>query len=255
MTLNPIDQPLIFFVLTLAIMLFAARAGLYFRRRRGPMSDDERDELTLVLTSSLTLLALIIGFSFSMAVGRYDTRKSNEATEGNAIETEYSRAGLLSAPESTRLRALLRQYVDERIATYSAENATNLLQHRASSKTLHHEMWSIVENAAAKRQNSITALVAQGMNDLIDAQGSSAAAWSNRIPLEGWTLMFAIAVCCCSLIGFDTKINISAVSGHLILPLLIAISFYLIADLDTSHAGIIRVSPENLITTQEWMRG
>jgi hypothetical protein len=43
----------------------------------------------------LTLLALIIGFSFSMAVSRYDQRKSYEEAEANAIGTEYARADLL----------------------------------------------------------------------------------------------------------------------------------------------------------------
>lgn len=255
MTLNPIDQPLLFLVLTLVVMLFAARAGLYFRRRRGPMSDDERDELNLVLTSALTLLALIIGFSFSMAVGRYDTRKNDEAVEANAIDAEYLRVGLLANADTGRLRALLQQYINERIATYEQPDTTRMLELRASSKTLQHEMWSVVEKNVSKRRDSIGALVAQGMNEIIDAQGSSAASWSNRIPLEGWALMFAIALCCCSLIGFDTKINITAVSGHLILPVLIAISFYLIADLDTTHAGLIRVSPDNLVSAAQWMRG
>jgi len=57
-----------------------------------------------VLAASLTLLALIIGFSFSMAVSRYDQRKNYEEAEANAIGTEYLRANLLPADDATRVR-------------------------------------------------------------------------------------------------------------------------------------------------------
>jgi hypothetical protein len=251
MDLNPVDQPLLFLIIALAVMLLTARIGLHFRRRRGAMSDDEREDLNLVLTSALTLLALIIGFSFSMAVGRYDQRKNDEATEANTIQTEYLRVGMLSSADTAGARDLLRQYIRQRIATYEAPNADVLLVSGAPSEAIQRRMWVIVEKAAEARQNSITALVAAGMNDVIDAQGYVAAAWSNRIPPAAWALMFAIALSCCLLIGYDSRIRVGRVSGHLILPVLIAISFFLIADLDSTHAGFIRVTPDNLITAAQ----
>jgi hypothetical protein len=62
----------------------------------------------LVLGATLTLLSLIVGFSFSMAVGRYDQRKNLEEEEANAIGTEYARAELLPAAAAARVRALLK---------------------------------------------------------------------------------------------------------------------------------------------------
>ncbi len=253
MTVRPLDQPFLFFILALALMLLASYAGLYFRKRRGAMSDDERDELNLVLTSSLTLLALIIGFSFSMAVGRYDDRKRDEATEANAIGSAYLRVGMLPAADATQLRNLLRRYINERIATYAAGDESVLYEHHSTSETLQEEMWGVVQRAASARPNSVTALVAQGMNDVIDSEGYAGAAWENRIPMEAWALMFAIALCCCALIGFDTGLS-GHVSGHLVLPVLIAISFFLIADLDSTHQGLIRVAPDNLIVTAQSLR-
>lgn len=49
-----------------------------------PLGDDERRDLNLVVVATLTLLRLIIGFSFSMAIGRYDERKNHEAKAPNA---------------------------------------------------------------------------------------------------------------------------------------------------------------------------
>ena len=54
----------------------------------------------MVETATLTLLGLIIGFSFSMAITRYDLRKNYEEAEANAIGTEYVRAGLLPAADA-----------------------------------------------------------------------------------------------------------------------------------------------------------
>ena len=62
------------------------------------------------MTATLTLLGLIIGFSFSMAISRYDQRKVYEEAEANAIGTEYVRADLLPAGDAARVRALLRDY-------------------------------------------------------------------------------------------------------------------------------------------------
>lgn len=247
------DWPGAFFFVCFFLMWLSAHAGLYLRKRRGAMARDEREELNLILTSALTLLALIIGFSFSMAVGRYDLRKADEATEANAIETEYLRAGLLSSTDASRVRSLMQQYVNQRISEYQVgnESITTLV---ASTTAIQHEMWSIVERAAAAHPNSITATVVLGMNDLLDAEGHARASWSNRIPLEAWILMLAIATCCCGLIGYDTRVSVGGISGYMILPVLVTISFFLIADLDSPHGGFIRVTPENLIAVAQTMR-
>jgi hypothetical protein len=59
-------------------------AGDLLRRKIRPLKKDEREDFDTVLAASLTLLALIIGFSFSMAVSRYDQRKNCEEAEANA---------------------------------------------------------------------------------------------------------------------------------------------------------------------------
>ena len=73
----------------------------------GPCKTSEREDFGVVQAATLTLLGLIIGFSFSMAIGRYDQRKNYEEAEANAIGTEYVRAGLLPAADATKVRAQL----------------------------------------------------------------------------------------------------------------------------------------------------
>jgi hypothetical protein len=80
--LNPIiDNPFAVFAIALVAQWGAAFLGDLLRRRIRPLKKDERDDFDTVLAASLTLLALIIGFSFSMAVSRYDQRKNYEAAE------------------------------------------------------------------------------------------------------------------------------------------------------------------------------
>ena len=98
MSWSLIEFPLIIFALTFVVLWLSAETGLYLRRRHDP-GRNERQDLTVILTATLTLLGLVIGFSFSMAVTRYDQRKNYEENEATAIGTGYVRAGLLPPAE------------------------------------------------------------------------------------------------------------------------------------------------------------
>jgi hypothetical protein len=84
-----------------------------------------RHDFSTMQAAALTLLALIIGFSFSIAAGRYDQRKKLEEAEANAIGTEYSRAALLLVADAAKLRPLLKAYLDHRVQYYTAYRETS----------------------------------------------------------------------------------------------------------------------------------
>jgi hypothetical protein len=85
-------------------MWLAAQIGDFLRERRKILDQEEQQEHDFIVTATLTLLALIIGFTFSMSIGRYDLRKNYEEAEANAIGTEYVRAGLLPADNAAKVR-------------------------------------------------------------------------------------------------------------------------------------------------------
>src|SRR5499425_2945683 len=115
---NLTDYPWLVFVLSLVMLWLCAQLGVAVRRRQEARGQHTPETFTIVLTASLTLLGLIVGFTFSMAVSRYDKRKNYEAEEANAIGTEYVRAGLLPAADAALTRTLLRSYLDQRILLY-----------------------------------------------------------------------------------------------------------------------------------------
>ena len=245
-----LNYPRIFFLFSLLVLWLSAQIGLYVRRRWA-LKDDEREDFSVVQAATLTLLGLIIGFSFSMAIARYDLRKNYEEAEANAIGTEYVRAGLLPAADSTAVRAQLRKYLDLRISFYRTRDASELRQINADTAHLQTEMWSAVEAPAAAQPTPVIALAVAGMNDVLNSQGYTQAAWWNRIPTPAWSLMMTIAICCNLLVGYGAR-GAKANAGLLfVLPLVVSIAFLLISDIDSPRGGFIHVIPQNLVSLSQ----
>ena len=252
---NAMDYPLLVFVLTFLVLWVSARIGASFLRRQRNLEEEMREDFGVILAAALTLLGLIIGFSFSMATNRYDQRKSYEEAEANAIGTEYVRADLLPAADAAKVRALLRNYLDQRVLFYVTRDESQLREINARTAQLQTELWSAVQASAASQPTPIVAMAVSGMNDVLNAQGYTQAAWWNRIPTAAWTLMAAIAICCNLLVGYGARDPKTEAFLLLILPLVLSISFFLIADIDSPRAGVIRVHPENLASLVESLRG
>ncbi|HLH34780.1 MAG TPA: hypothetical protein VKX41_08905 [Alloacidobacterium sp.] len=240
-----LKQPGFVFLFSLIALGVPVQIGAFLARKLRPIEEDERDDLTLVVNASLTLLALIIGFSFSMAVSRYDQRKNYEEEEANAIGTEYVRADLLPAGDAANIRQLLRQYLDQRILFYTTRDLQHLATVENVTEKLQAQMWAAVQNAAKAQPTPTIALTVAGMNDVLNRQGYTQAAWLNRIPPGAWILMMTLAICCCLLTGYGARRK--GILLYTVLPFLVSIAFFLIADIDSPRRGVIRVVPQNLI--------
>jgi hypothetical protein len=197
------------------------------------------------------LLALIIGFSFSMAVSRYDQRKNYEATEANAIGTQYLRADLLPVEEAAKVRQFLKTYVDQRISFYLGKGRASQEVHSDMAKA-QSEIWATVVRAAAAQPSPVLALAVSGMNDVFNTQADTQAAWLNRIPTAAWALMILIAIFSNLLLGYRDRSSGSL--ALLVLPVIASIAFYLIADIDSPYSGVISVVPHNLMSTSQAMK-
>jgi hypothetical protein len=92
------------------------------------------------------------------------------------------------------------------------------------------------------------------MNDVLNSQGYTQAAWWNRIPIAAWVLMAVIAICCNVLVGYGVKDAKAERILLLVLPLVASIAFFLIADIDSPRGGVIRVKPQNLYSLVESVR-
>jgi hypothetical protein len=245
-----VDNPFTVFIVALVAQCGAAFLGDWLRGKSRPLKKGEQDDFDTVLAATLTLLALIIGFSFSMAVSRYDQRKNYEEAEANAVGTEFMRADLLPAGDAARVRQLLKSYVDQRIDFYSGNRARPDASAEAASAR--EELWSRVVKAAGAQPTPLLTLTVSGMNDIFNAQADAQAAWLNRIPVAAWALMLLIAIFANSLLGYRERS-----SGRLaliVLPVIASIAFFLIADIDSPYLGTISIVPHNLMAAAEAMK-
>ena len=150
-----VRDPFFVLVVSFVVLWCAARLGGFFRRK-WELEDEIREDFGVILAATLTLLGLIIGFTFSMALTRYDQRKDCEEQEANAIGTEYVRADLLSANNS-QVRALLKSYLDQRILFYINRNDQDLAKVGAATGRLQEEMWSAVQAPALAQPTPLAA--------------------------------------------------------------------------------------------------
>jgi len=249
------DRPLVVLVLTYVSMWVFARLGAWLATRRlVDLELEGRSVFGVVSTATLTLLALIIGFTFSMALSRYDERKNLEEAEANAIGTELARADLLPPADAAKVRALLRDYVNERIARYVYRAERPAAKPDGRMVTLQNELWAAVVAPAQAQRDPVSALVLAGMNDVLNSQGYTQAAWLNRIPLAAWVLLAALALFSNLLVGFEVQ---RASGGRVVphvLPITVSIACCLIADLE-SPGGLIKVQPQNLQILAQSMGG
>ncbi|QWD73312.1 hypothetical protein AOC07_03060 [Polynucleobacter sp. UB-Raua-W9] len=197
------------------------------------------------------MLALIIGFTFSMAIDRHDQREALEEAEANAIGTEYLRADLLPPKASLATKDLLMQYLDQRILFYSKQDQEKIHDIHLKTDRLQNALWQEILPIARSNQTATIALTVSGMNDVLNSQGYVQASWWNRIPSTAWTLMTAIAICANLLVGFGARNFKKNIALFMIFPFVIAVSFFLIADIDSPRGGIIRIEPRNLITLKK----
>jgi len=230
------------------VLWLSARIGSSFLKRRLSLKEGVREDFSLILAATLTMLGLIIGFSFSMAISRYEQRKNYEEEEANAIGTEYVRADLLPAADAARVRALLRNYLDDRILFYRTRSEQQLRQINANTAQLQSELWAAVKTPAAAQPTCVVALAISGMNDVLNSQGYTQASWLDRIPLAAWGLLAVIAICCNLLVGYGARHPEAEGILMLILPTVVSISFLLIADIDSPRGGVVLVQPRNLLS-------
>ena len=245
--------PLLVLVLSFFLLWLSVQIGIFYRRKH-KLGEDIREDFGIILPATLTLLGLIIGFSFSMAIGRYDQRKDYEEAEANAIGTEYARADVLPAVDAEKVRTLLRNYLDQRVLFYITRDEEQIRQINARTVQLQSELWSAVLAPAKAQPTPLVALAVSGMNDVLNSQGYTQAAFWNRIPIAAWGLMAAIAICCNVLVGYGAREDKAKGTLLLVLPLLVAIAFSLIADIDSPRRGLIPVKPQNLISLAESLR-
>jgi hypothetical protein len=153
--------------------------------------------------------------------------------------------------DAAKLRTFLTQYLDQRLLFYTTDDQRQLQQIDTDTTNLQNQMWSIVADVSQSHPTPPIALALSGMNDVLNRQGYTQAAWWNRIPIGAWSLKLALGIFCCALIGYRAQQR--GTNLLIVFPIMLSVAFFLIADIDNPRLGVIRVSPQNLISLSQSM--
>jgi hypothetical protein len=243
----------IFAVVSL-LLLGSTELGFRLGLRLYRDKDDPRiGQISGTQAAMLSLLALLLGFTFALAEGRFETRRGLVIQEANAIGTTYLRASLLPEGHKQSVEKLLRRYVDVRLDFYYAgEDKTKIDAAEQASAVIQHELWA---HAAAVGQATPTPLVATFvsiLNDTIDLDATRLNALHARVPGAVWLLVLSVALCGCFVTGLGAGASSErSVFANGLLPLLMTVAIMLIADLDRPRAGLIRIDQQPLLNLKQ----
>ena len=245
-----LNQPAVFLPTVLLLLLAASFGGLAIRRIDARLlGPDHRSDLNAIQASVLGLLGLLLGFSFSMAVSRYDTRKQLEIDEANAIGTTWLRTSTLDDPARSSARDLLRNYIHVR-STFVTDAAPDAAADTAQrTAQLQSELWTVASGAANQHPDPIHALFLSTLNDTIDLSERRTAALENRIPGMAWIMLVFMA----SVASFLTGLSLTSRARLLlaILPIVVGAALTLILDLDTARSGFVTVEQQSILRLRQ----
>jgi len=236
------DMPILgFFVLCLVVLWLGILIGSWIQGSRKALVESEMTVITVLEGALLTLFGLLIGFTFSMAVNRYDARKLLAVQEANAIGTTWLRTATLPEPVRTQEQSLLREYTQERLlyhTEFRAREESHYSEQQADA--LRKRLWAGASAYAVDHRESVTGLYLQALNSAIDTAGERVAADENRIPAEAWWMLLFVGFVACIVLG--TKIGPRRWLLQSILPVVLAATLTMTMDLDSPRFGFIRVT-------------
>ena len=245
----------IMLVASLVLFLGATETGFRFgRRAQTDVGEDSRSEISTLQGAMLGLLALLLGFTFAMAMNRFEARKQLVLEEANAIGTTFLRTQLLPQPPRQEISNLLRQYVDVRLALYDAGiDKTKLRQANDRTEQLHKQLWSLAAALGAKDPRAITTgLFLQSLNEMIDLHAKRLTALENHVPEIILMLLYFVAIVVTGVIGYGCGLAgcrnffVTAMAS-----ILIASVILVIVDLDRPRRGLIRVSQDRMVELRD----
>ena len=249
-----VDSGIIIITLFIALIVALEIGSWLGRKARTQIDDAGKSQANSLQGAIIGLLALLLAFTLSMAISRYDTRRQLVLDEANAIGTTYLRAKLLPPPYATDTANLLRHYVANRLEFFAAGIDQARIQAVDDQATqLQKQLWAVAIAASAQDNRSVsTGLFVQSLNDTIDLQAKRLAAFNNRVPETVIWLLLGVSAVAAGIVGYNSGLgNRRHVFGALALVVLLVAIIWVIIDLDRPRRGLIQISQQSMIDVQD----
>lgn len=226
-----------------AIIFGSTAAGVWIGRTQRHRSEHLREPFAALQAALLGMVALLLAFGLSMAVGRYENRRAAVVAEANAIGTTYLRAQTLAEPVRTRSLPLLRSYNDTSIALSHDRPGSDEAKRTAAEGTrIERALWALAGNALdASPRDSAPRLYVETLNEMIDMQTTRVAALNNRVPTEVLLLEVIGAALALGLLGVYLALVGRGVLTVVLAAALVTLLLLVTFDLDRPTRGFIQV--------------
>ena len=242
----------------LGVMVLGAELGYRLGCRGRPTHDEAtRTQIISIQVATLGLLALLLGFTFAMALSRFEYRKQMVVEESNAIGTAALRSQFLPASRDDEVDRLFRRYVEIRLEsvlrTEQGSSDRELLD--SEVREIQRRLWRIANEAAdADPQSVPLGLFTDALNAVIDIKATRDIAVANHVPESVLLFLSALAVLAALILGYGNglaggRIKTLTAAYYIIVVLVIV----LIIDLDRPQQGLARTSQQSMQELQEIM--
>lgn len=230
----------------------AAYAGKYiFKKHQNSLNDDQ---VKIVLGAILSLLGLLIGFVLSISINGYNDRQKTEENEMVVIGSAIQRTQLLSLPQREKAQELLHEYLDARIEFFKSDSQLDNKNWRSISAEKQNKLWEIAVIEAKKTPNPVTTSILTAYDNLYISQEKTTVSWRYQIPDIVWGLLIFFAAVSNFLIGYNARKDQEVNLLILVLPFLITLALFIIAEIDIPGKGVIHVTPDDLLSLKEiWL--
>ncbi len=213
-----------------------------WRLTKDPESKSEGSGV--VESSVFGILGLILAFTFTGALSRYEHRVKLVLQEANAIGTAYLRLDLLPKDAQDQLRPLYREYVQNRINVFEYYRDRELSNsYFRQSLDLQGQIWEIANASVLIDKNpGIITLVLSSTNDMIDVANERLQATRTHPPMIVYILLFTLALISAFLVGQTMAVNQKRPLFYMVIfCVTISTITYVILDLENPRLGLIRI--------------
>jgi len=252
-SLDPLPMPAVFAV-TMFLVLLAVeigyRAGIYVH---GRSNQEQAAPVGGMVGAVLALLAFLLAFTFGMAANIFQAKREVVLEEANSIGTTWLRAGMLEQPHRDTVRGYLREYVDVRLDAVKTGKVAEAI---VRSEELLNLLWKEAELVAAQQPQSIVVgLFVNTLNDTIDMHSKRVMIGvRSRIPRTIWYALYAVSILGLGAMGYQAGLSGSSRSiAVVVVALAFSTVIWLIADLDRTQDGMLRVGQEAMLDLQKSM--
>jgi len=238
--------------ITIAAVLFVViiifnEIGFLLGRFVQARTDNEVKSITgSIQASILGLLALLLGFTFSMSMQRYDNRSMALIDEANAIGTAILRVQLLPEQYQKDANETFRKYVDLRVAIGEIDLTKRDERKKFNQQIsiLQDKLWSLAIMATNDDPRPVTTgAFVKSLNDVIDSQGKRNALLQMHVPEVVLILLFIAFVSSGGILGYSGGLSGSRIVAPVsLVSLLITLIVFIIIDLDRPKRGLIQVN-------------